>query len=36
MFGGHRPARTTVEVSALPEPGLRVEIDAVATLDHTS
>ena len=33
MFGSHRPARTTVEVSALPEPGLRVEIDAVATLD---
>ncbi len=36
MFGGHRPARTTVEVSALPEPGLRVEIDAVATLDQPS
>jgi 2-iminobutanoate/2-iminopropanoate deaminase len=33
MFGGHRPARTTVEVSALPEPGLRVEIDAIATID---
>ena len=32
MFAGHRPARTTVEVSALPEPGLRVEIDAVATI----
>jgi 2-iminobutanoate/2-iminopropanoate deaminase len=30
MFGDHRPARTTVEVSALPGPGLRVEIDAVA------
>jgi 2-iminobutanoate/2-iminopropanoate deaminase len=30
VFGNHRPARTTVEVSALPAPGLRVEIDAVA------
>ena len=32
VFGGHRPARTTVEVSALPGEGLRVEIDAVAAL----
>jgi 2-iminobutanoate/2-iminopropanoate deaminase len=31
-FGEHRPARTTVAVSALPHPGLRVEIDAVAYL----
>jgi 2-iminobutanoate/2-iminopropanoate deaminase len=30
LFGGHRPARTTVQVAALPEPGLLVEIDAVA------
>ena len=30
MFDGHRPARTTVAVSELPGPGLRVEIDAVA------
>jgi 2-iminobutanoate/2-iminopropanoate deaminase len=30
MFAGHRPARTTVEVSDLPGPGLRVEIDAIA------
>jgi 2-iminobutanoate/2-iminopropanoate deaminase len=30
MFGSHRPARTTVEVSGLPGAGLRVEIDAVA------
>jgi 2-iminobutanoate/2-iminopropanoate deaminase len=30
MFGEHRPARTTVEVSDLPGPGLRVEIDAIA------
>jgi 2-iminobutanoate/2-iminopropanoate deaminase len=30
MFGGHRPARTTVQVSALPGEGLLVEIDAVA------
>jgi 2-iminobutanoate/2-iminopropanoate deaminase len=32
MFDPHRPARTTVEVSGLPGEGLRVEIDAVATL----
>ena len=30
VFGGHRPARTTVQVAALPLAGLRVEIDAVA------
>ena len=30
MFGAHRPARTTVQVSALPMPGLRVEIDCIA------
>jgi 2-iminobutanoate/2-iminopropanoate deaminase len=30
MFGDHRPARTTVQVSALPVVGLRVEIDAIA------
>ena len=30
MFGEHRPARTTVAVTELPGPGLRVEIDAVA------
>ena len=30
MFGAHRPARTTVEVSRLPGAGLRVEIDCVA------
>ena len=30
VFGAHRPARTTVGVSALPGDGLRVEIDAVA------
>jgi 2-iminobutanoate/2-iminopropanoate deaminase len=29
-FGDHRPARTTVQAAALPSPGLRVEIDAVA------
>ena len=33
MFGDHRPARTTVEVSGLPGAGLRVEIDAVAVVD---
>lgn len=32
VFGAHRPARTTVQVAALPVPGLRVEIDAVACL----
>jgi 2-iminobutanoate/2-iminopropanoate deaminase len=32
MFGGHRPARTTVQVAALPEPRLLVEIDAVAII----
>jgi 2-iminobutanoate/2-iminopropanoate deaminase len=30
MFGDHRPARTTIQAAALPAPGLRVEIDAVA------
>jgi len=30
MFGSHRPARTTVQVSKLPHEGLRVEIDAIA------
>ncbi|HSF38233.1 MAG TPA: Rid family detoxifying hydrolase [Thermoanaerobaculia bacterium] len=30
MFAGHRPARTTVEVAALPHAGLKVEIDAIA------
>ena len=31
-FGGHRPARSTVQVAALPA-GARVEIDPVATVD---
>ena len=30
VFGAHRPARTTVQVAALPDKGLRVEIDAIA------
>jgi 2-iminobutanoate/2-iminopropanoate deaminase len=30
MFGNHRPARTTVQVAALPGDGLLVEIDAIA------
>jgi 2-iminobutanoate/2-iminopropanoate deaminase len=30
IFGDHRPARTTVQVSELPMKGLRVEIDAIA------
>lgn len=29
MFSENRPARTTVQVAALPTPGLRVEIDAI-------
>jgi 2-iminobutanoate/2-iminopropanoate deaminase len=33
VFGEHRPARTTVQVSALPDKGLRVEIDAIAYRD---
>lgn len=32
VFGGHRPARTTVEVSDLPGEGLLVEIDAIAVV----
>jgi 2-iminobutanoate/2-iminopropanoate deaminase len=32
VFGDHRPARTTVQVAALPVAGLRVEIDAVACI----
>jgi 2-iminobutanoate/2-iminopropanoate deaminase len=30
VFGDHRPARTTVAVSALPRVGLRVAIDCIA------
>ena len=36
MFGAHRPARTTVEVSGLPGDGLRVEIDAIAVIPHAA
>lgn len=32
VFGDHRPARTTVQVAALPYVELRVEIDAIAYL----
>lgn len=32
MFGDHRPARTTIQAVALPDPALRVEIDCVAYL----
>jgi 2-iminobutanoate/2-iminopropanoate deaminase len=32
VFGEHRPARTTVQVAALPHPDLRVEIDCIAYL----
>lgn len=30
VFGNHRPARTTVQAVALPDPELRVEIDCIA------
>ncbi len=30
VFGEHKPARTTVQVAALPDAKLRVEIDAIA------
>ncbi len=30
MFGGHRPARTTIQAAGLPGAGLRVEIDCIA------
>ena len=36
IFGSHRPARTTVEVSALPGDGMRVEIDAVAVIPNAA
>jgi 2-iminobutanoate/2-iminopropanoate deaminase len=32
IFGQNRPARTTVQVAALPAPELKVEIDAIAYL----
>ena len=32
MFAGHKPARTTVQVAALPGDNLRVEIDCIAVL----
>jgi len=32
VFGDHRPARTTVQVAALPHATLRVEIDCIAYL----
>ena len=30
VFAGHKPARTTVQVAALPAEGLRIEIDCIA------
>jgi 2-iminobutanoate/2-iminopropanoate deaminase len=30
VFGGHRPARTTIQAAGLPGVGLRVEIDCIA------
>jgi 2-iminobutanoate/2-iminopropanoate deaminase len=36
VFAGHRPARTTVQVAALPAKGLRVEIDAIAYVPEAS
>jgi len=35
VFGEHRPARTTVQVAALPHPQLRVEIDAIAHVPYS-
>jgi 2-iminobutanoate/2-iminopropanoate deaminase len=35
LFGDHRPARTTIQAAALPGPGLRVEIDAIAYIPDT-
>lgn len=32
-FGEHRPASTLVEVSALVDPRMKVEIEAVAVID---
>ena len=32
VFAGHAPARTTIEVSALPR-GARIEIDAIAVVE---
>jgi len=32
-FGEHRPASTLVEVSALVDPRMKVEIEAVAVVD---
>lgn len=36
VLAGHKPARSTVEVSALPMPGALVEIDFVARLPQES
>jgi 2-iminobutanoate/2-iminopropanoate deaminase len=36
VFGEHRPARTTIQAAALPGPGLRVEIDAIAYVPDRS
>lgn len=36
MFAGHKPARTTIQAAALPEPGLKVEIDCIAYLPSSS
>ena len=30
VFGGHKPARTTIQAAGLPGVGLRVEIDCIA------
>lgn len=36
MFAGHKPARTTIQAAALPEAGLKVEIDCIAYLPTSS
>ncbi len=35
VFGGHSPARTTIQAAALPGEGLRVEIDCIAYIPAT-
>jgi 2-iminobutanoate/2-iminopropanoate deaminase len=36
IFAGHKPARTTVQVTGLPGDNLRVEIDCIAVLPDKS
>ena len=36
VFAGHKPARTTVQVTGLPGDNLRVEIDCIAVLPENA